>query len=378
MLGNIGLTVAREIPGEALWGVVTGAYKVHGGVIRDAGGKIVAHLVSSGAASGLTSLIPGAGLLADALQAGQLWKLSKDVAQVQLTLSTVLTVATAGTAISGLGLVTSIAGFVYLSRRLKEVDIKLNAIQQDVKGVKDWLHGLQKSQLQFAIDNVRHAGSVKDEALRRDMLLQSKRDFSTLAHHYRDQWSRCKTVLEIQAVDDLYTLAILGSATVCSDLGLGTEAAADLRSNWRDWAVQARQHAKSMLFDERPDKLLGAEYVGKLPARTLIGLLDFAHDTERGVDWMDDLRLEQGKHRSVFDGFASSPTARLQDLNGKGDSDGFVDVARALSARSNIMEANVAHYEFLNENDLIATSFQAELESARQNAAADAVCVFRR
>ena len=105
MLADLGLTVARQIPIETLTGLVSGMYTVHGGVIRDAGGRIVSHLVTSGGSAAMSSLVPGLGVLGQALQGAQLWKIGKDVAAVQQTVNTVLNVAMTGTVLSGLGLV---------------------------------------------------------------------------------------------------------------------------------------------------------------------------------------------------------------------------------------------------------------------------------
>ena len=122
MLADLGLTVARQIPIETLTGLVSGMYTVHGGVIRDAGGRIVSHLVTSGGSAAMSSLVPGLGVLGQALQGAQLWKIGKDVAAVQQTVNTVLNVAMTGTVLSGLGLVTSVAGFTYLRHRLNQLE----------------------------------------------------------------------------------------------------------------------------------------------------------------------------------------------------------------------------------------------------------------
>ena len=375
VLSDIGLRVSRSLPREAIAGLLSGTYSLHGGVVRDASGRIVSHLVSVSATQGLSGLIPGAGLLGTILEQGQLLKIGKDIAQVQSALANVLHISMAGAALSGLGLVTSIASVAYLNRRFDQTDAKLAALERDIKGIKDWLGTLQKSKLQFAIDNLRHAETTRDEILRRDMLLQSKREFSTLAHLYKAEWSRCRSVEEIGAVDDLYVLSILGSAIVCSNLGMHEEAAADLRSNVADWSSQARKHAKSLLFSDRPDRFLAAEFVDQLPARTLVALLDYAHETERGIDWIDELRASHARHATIFESLTPLAPARLQRLVNKSDVAGPVTLARTLRTRSALLDANTAHYDFLNEKRISAIAFQRSLEAARVGAEADAICV---
>ena len=107
MLTELGLTVSRQIPFEHLGGVLSGAYTLHGGVLRNAGGQIVAQLVSGGPASALTSLVPGLNTLSSLGANFQLYSLGRDVAAIQSTLTDVLNVATVGAVLSGLGLAYS-------------------------------------------------------------------------------------------------------------------------------------------------------------------------------------------------------------------------------------------------------------------------------
>lgn len=376
MLADLGLTVARTIPAEALLGLASGAYKANGGVIRDAGGRIVMHLVTSNVgASALSGLVPGANLIGSLIQSGQLWQLGRNVDHLRTAVSTVLSVSMAGVAVSGLGVVTSIAGFAYLTKRIGQIDAKLVTIERDVKGIKNWLGSLERSKLRAAVDNVRHALTSSDEALRRDLLIQSKDAFGMLVHHYREQWAEARTTIAIRTIDDLYSLAIAGQAITCSSLGLFSDAADDLDENSREWLRQARGHTKAMIFDERPDRLLSAEYVDKLPARTLTQLLDFAHDSDRGIDWLDELRLGAGKNSSILDGLTGS-TARMERLIGKGDVVGAVDVARSLYTRADVIGASVAHYDFLRRKGISAFAFEKLVEAERVTLGAEAICIF--
>jgi hypothetical protein len=56
-------SVSRVIPKDTMLGLITGAYSLHGGVVRDLGGRIVAHLATP--ATGL-NLVPGLNWVADA------------------------------------------------------------------------------------------------------------------------------------------------------------------------------------------------------------------------------------------------------------------------------------------------------------------------
>ena len=376
MLADLGLTVARQIPLDTLTGLVSGMYSLHGGVVRDAGGRIVSHLVTSGATGAVSNLVPGLGVLGQVLQGAQLWKIGKDVATVQRTVDTLLKLSMTGTVLSGLGLVTSIAGFAYLSHRLNQVDKKLADMAKDIKDIKLSQEDLHKSELQTAIDNARHAENAPDRAIRRGLLIDSKREFNKLTHHYKQQWARCQTVPEIQTINELYTLAILGYAMVCSDLGLRDSAALDLRKNCQEWTSLARGHASAMLLGAHPERLISGDYVDRLPAAVLVDLLDFAHYERRGIGWIDVLRSESLKHNTLLVNLASSAPDSLRKRLSKGEPEGAIALAKALHARAGVLDANATHYEFLREKQISASAFQLQLDDARRESGADAICVY--
>lgn len=376
MLLDLGLNVARQIPVETLTGLASGLYSLHGGVVRDAGGRIVSHLVTSGGSAAMLGLVPGLGIFSDALQGAQLWKIGRDVAAVQQTVNTVLNVSMAGAVLSGLGLVTSIAGFAYLSHRLRQVDKTLAELAKDVKHIKLSQEGLQKSELQTAVDNARHAEHATDEAVRKGLLIDSKREFNKLTHHYKQEWARSRSLEEIQAINELYTLAILGHAMVCSDLGLRDAAAADLRKNCEEWTFLAREHSNTVMFGEHPERFIGGDYVADFPARTLVDLLDFARDEKRGIEWFDELRLMSLKRSTLFGNLASSAPDTLRKRLTKSDPPGSIELVKGLHARANVLDANVAHFEFLREKQISASVFQKQLHDARIESGSDAICVF--
>lgn len=376
MLTDIGLTVARQIPPETLAGLASGLYSLHGGVVRDVGGRIVSHLVTSGAPTALGNLIPGLGLLTSLVQSGQLRQLGRDVAQVQTTLNSVLSLSIANTALSGLGLVTSVAGFAYLSQRFKAVDAKLAQIEKQIKDVKAWQESLQRSELQAAVDGARQASNQDDRALRRGLLIESRRQFNTLSHHYKQQWARSEIEADVRSINELYTLSIMGYALVSSDLGL-RDTAADLKANCHDWTQQARQHVKRLLFAERADRLMDADHLDILPARTLVELLDFAHDTQRGIDWIDQMRVDSAKNTSVLDSITLSAPKRLRQVIHDRKPDSVIEMAKALRARAQVLDASVAHHEFLQEQQLSASRYQNLLEQAVADSGQEAICVQR-
>jgi hypothetical protein len=59
MLSELGLTVSRMVPEHLVPGFLSGAYSLHGGVVRHPGGQIVSNLaMPAQPALGLASLTP--------------------------------------------------------------------------------------------------------------------------------------------------------------------------------------------------------------------------------------------------------------------------------------------------------------------------------
>ena len=105
----IGLNVARSLPPEIVTGLITGQYKLHGGVIRwatntDFAGQIVRHLIPVAQQSiGASLLAPVTGVLG-AVNTFQLHKLSGQVDALTTATQQVLQIATNTMALSGLNL----------------------------------------------------------------------------------------------------------------------------------------------------------------------------------------------------------------------------------------------------------------------------------
>ena len=200
----------------------------------------------------LASLAPGVGVLSGVIESYQLRNLTQDVAALQASVTTVLNVAAAGAVVSGLGLVTSIAGFAYLARRFDQIDKTINDIAKGVRDIKDWGRGLEKARLHNAISSLRQVSSLDKSNLQHELLLQCKQDFGLLARFYAGRWVDAQEISEVEAIGELYTLSLLGDAMACSGLGLFEEAAVNLAETSAAWTAQARDHAKTILFAGRP------------------------------------------------------------------------------------------------------------------------------
>ena len=147
----LGFTLTRTIPTTVLFGVLTGAYQVYGGGVRNNRSQIAAHLING--VNPLDSASP-VNAVVDAINTYQLHRICRDVADVKQAVdvlgenvNTLMTatnhlvgLATGTMILSGLTLAVSTAGFAFLNRKLNKIDEKLQELLKDVKEIKDFLN----------------------------------------------------------------------------------------------------------------------------------------------------------------------------------------------------------------------------------------------
>ena len=374
MLSTLGLEVTRTIPFSQLAGLALGTHKVYGGVIRNQLGQIASHLVAGTANSFPSSLIPGLGTIGSLINAAQLYSVGRDVQQVQQTVNTVLQVSMASTALAGLGLVTSVAGFAYLNQRLNKVDAKLSQLEKQIKEIRLLVQSRQKAELHTAIDCLRQAELAKNDPLRHDLLMQSKSLFTTLAHYYRELWINAGEMNEIEGVDEYFTLAFMGGALATSELGLSDVAFIEMKRHYDDWQTHARRHCDKHLLRGAPQRLMDESMVDDLPARELIDTLDFVNNTSKGIDWIDELRRLP---TSLGPALQKSLPGAFQRFVAPASEKPAIEFANRLRARDNVLSANIAHFEFLADKKISANYFASQVKEILLQNDGAAVCIYR-
>jgi len=166
-----GWTVVNAIPYDVIAGLMTGQYQMYGGVIRWAAGtvnagQIVRHLIP--AALNPLSVIPGLdfipGIIANfqlnqlkemtQFNTHQLFQIYGQISSLSEVTQQVLQMATGTAVLSGLGLAVSSISFAVLNSKLNAIDGRLQAIQKDVKDIKDFLESTERAKLLSALNNL--------------------------------------------------------------------------------------------------------------------------------------------------------------------------------------------------------------------------------
>lgn len=342
-----GFTLTRTIPSEYLIGVATGAYKVCGGVIRDHSGQIVAHLVNAGSSVGSLNPI-GAAL--DGINTLQLYKIGKDVKAIEGATRQLITLAQGTMALSGLTLAVSSAGFVFLSKKLSQIDHKLNEIAKDVKAIKTFLQSQEKAALATALKTLSGLQPGLDDKTRIPLLINARQTLGEIHQRYRDQLLTVDRIENVFAIEEYYTVTALGHALCSAELDMRETAVSDLDEAYATWLVASRRISTQLALGKNPQRLLLSAYATSVRTEEIVDWMDFAHGEEKGIGWLDDLRAEMSPFRL--------PQIKPTSADAAG-----IDVLRKFSARNRVYEGYALQYRYLDLNHIRPSVMQHYVDS---------------
>jgi hypothetical protein len=307
-----GLIVARALPETALAGLVTGAYTLHGGVIRHAagtaqGGQIVAHLlpagppaatlpgVASGAAATaptlLTAGLGAATLLASGVAAG-IGLLGAGLGLANLvTTRRVLTTARETMHLAELNLAITRAGFAALDQRLARLEQALIQIPVAIQEIRDLLERQELAELRAALHDLAHIDQLTDPENRRLTLHRAKETLTRLRLQDGELLDQRSTRVEVVlAQEEYYCLTALARVCCFIELGEYPMARHELRQAVTFWTAHARRIANDVLLQDTPQRFLTSDFADDVPVAAIAAWMDFIHAEPNGLAWIDTLR----------------------------------------------------------------------------------------
>ena len=346
-------TLERSIPESVAMGVLSGKYAVHGGVIRDAGGRIVRHLVPAAA----TSLNPLGALSApfDIFNTFQLRDIAKTTQQL-------VSMSQATMALSGLNLAVSAVGFTVLYRSLKKVDERVKALDKKLSWIKTFLESDRRATLLLAADEL---SSLPTDREHRIHILHSSRE--RLGHasmHYREHLENSTDLLESMSYQHFFCTAFLMRARCSAELGMFDKASGEIEAGSKDWSQASRRIAKNLILADQPERFLQKDYVDILPTAKLAEWMDFAHAENRGIGWIDSLRTN----------FSESGISKLKGLfsGGLDDKDREqVTYMHNLVARSSVLEGYKSQYHDFQNSQTTPSEFYKEIDKLPPESASE-------
>lgn len=390
----LNLTVTRAIPPDVMTGLMTGQFKLHGGVIRGApntqyAGQIIRHLLPvTEQTTGATILAPVSRTLG-AVNIYQLQGLSGQVNALTAATQQILQIASSTMVLSGLNLAVTAVGFAVLNEKLKSLEGKLNEIQQEVKALRTLMELDERSKLGAALRDLLNVVHIKNPDHRHEMLFNSKNVLAPISLKYKELLAGAAIFETAMIYEEYFCITSLAHARCLAELGMLEMANRDLDEASEFWKRQAQHIANKFLLGDSPERFLFNDFVQDVPVSVLVEWLDFAYQEERGYGWIDELRRQT---RSWYAQDNNTGVAeRLSNVRNKimtkkkaaksieiGLERGKVIPSfQKLVARSNVFEGYKAQYELLEANNITPSEFEREVALLTQTAAVDGFFILK-
>lgn len=326
-----GFTLTRAIPDSVLAGILSGSYKVFGGVVRNDAGQIVAHLVNAASPANVVStFLSPVNTVFSGLNTYQLYRIGTDVQKL-------IGLAQASMVISGLTLAVSSAGFLFLNKKINKIDKKLEEIAAELKYIRKFLELHERARLISALKVIRDLGQIEDISTKTQMLINSRQTLGEIHEKYKTLILEDKSVKELMPVEEYFTITAIGHALCSAELGLYDQARNDLLESQLIWKEAAKTFVVEKVIGKDPQRLLTKKYVSHIKSEEIAGWMDFAEDGELGIDRLDQLR-------------DMSPRIEINIFNSIDKEEEIaIDVARKLVQRDRVLQGYVDQYGYYSE-----------------------------
>ena len=342
IIGSL-LNLERTIPDSVLAGVLSNQYSVHGGVIRNASGQIVRHLIpAAGQSLNPFGLV---GLPFDFINTYQLHRLSEMSQQLMI-------IGTTTMALSGLNLAVSSVGFLALNKSLKEVEDQLKKMDAKLDWIRTFLDSGRRATLMHAAEEL---SILPSDAEHRKQILYKCRDaLGQVAMHYLQHWDESSENMEAMSYQHYYAMALLMKVRCSAELEMHQNAVTELERGLRNWRDRSRALALDGILHDEESRFLLAEYVDLVPSAKIAGWLDFAHDKALGYEWIDTLRrdIDSGSIRLPWSwNEKEKKKTEIQQIS-------FMD---NLVSRNQVLEGYKTQYDFFAANQIRPSQLDYEV-----------------
>ncbi len=336
-----GFTLSRTIPDSVLSGVLSGAYKVFGGVVRDNSGRIVAHLINTDLPSNaLSAFASPVSAVLSGVNTIQLHSLKNAVNEVMAISQTTM-------AISGLSLAVSASSFFVLNAKLNRIDEQLQTMAKEVKSIKAILEVQERSRLITALKTLRELPQITDKEARRQMLINSRQTLGELHEQYKIMLLDENEQFDYASVEEYFTITALGNAMCSAELGLLKHAREDLIESYELWHQAAKNFVQNKILTDEPERFLSKRYTTHVKSMDVINWMDFVSDEKSGIEHLD--RLRDRTH-----GFRVDFTTTI-----KPDEEMHLGVARKVVARDNVLKGYLGQLHYLDHIDSLPSELHA-------------------
>jgi len=363
MIEVIGHSVLRSIPPEVAQGLVSGMYKLYGGVIRYApgtakAGQIICHLIPT------KSFISSIGVAAPALlaAAGSTFssfnKTNLKLDQVLNVAQQILNISKNAMILSGLNLAVSAIGFAYITHRLNNVDKKLNEIQKDIREIKAFLESKERAELRAALNDLLKLASIKDPENRKTVLHNARQSLSVICERYKELLFNAENLEKTIISEEYYCLTSYARMHCSAELKMFETAVTESEELIKFWDAQLRQVTQKYILGNHVERFLYNEYAESVPVDTLIELLDFAGNEKKGYNWLDELRR---KNKSWYPKNYFNSPVNIGTGDASEETRLVFPAIQKILARRNVLEGHKTQIEFLAMNKITPAEFEGKI-----------------
>lgn len=354
-----GYTLTRTLPDGLLQGVLTGSYKVYGGVVRDQSGRIVAHLINaSNPVSMVSALVSPVRGVFTGLNTYQLYRIGENV-------NWLLGIAQTGMILSGLSLAVSAAGFGFLGRKVNRIDKKLEELAADLKAIRRFLELQERARLISALRVVRELPRIEDQSIRTQMLINSRQVLGEINEKYRAILLEKLAMDELMPAEEYFILTTLGHARCAAELGMTRQAADDLRESHGVWKRAAQRFVREQVIRDRPQRFFARKYANVLNMGELVGWMDFVEDKEQGYERLDHIRRETSRIPHID---LVSRVPKEEAL--------AIKTARKLVQRDRVLQGYVDQYAYMARTEQKPSQIQQYIEQIPEDRQINGCYVF--
>jgi hypothetical protein len=353
-----GYTLTRSLPDSVLAGVLSGTYKVFGGVVRNDTGQIVAHLVNAGTPSNIASaFLSPVNAAFSGLNTFQLYRIGADVQQL-------IGLAQASMVISGLTLAVSSAGFLFLNNKINKIDKKLEEMAANVKSIKNFLELQERARLISSLKVIRELGRIEDESTKTQILINSRQTLGEIHEKYKALLIDGKGVEQLMFVEEYFTISAIGHALCSAELGMYDQATNDLLESQLIWKRSAKLFVGEKVIGKQPQRFLTKKYVSHIKSEEIAGWMDFAEDSDIGFDRLDELR-------------GRSPKLDINIRNSIDKEEALaINIARKLVQRDRVLQGYVDQYGYYSSLKEKPSGIQQYFDSLPEESKIDECYVF--
>jgi len=366
------LTVARAIPSDVLIGLSAGQYKLDGGVIRwvagtEHAGEIVRHLIPLGEQ---TIADPLFGNLSSVSSMATTYLVNK----IGLTTQAVLKMATGNMVLAGLNLAVTAIGFATITQKLIRLENQLNRIEKEVKGIKELLAIEERARLRAALEDLTNAMKSHKPDDRRALLFHAKDILAPIRLKYQELLTKPSSFEVLLGYEEYFVLASLAHSRCLAELGMLDAAYRSMESDVTWWKGKTRKIA-SYLLEDNPQQFLFSDFVKDVPVTSLITWLNFAYDEEKGYERVDELRAKtkgwytgldkkdiEQKAKRTLSSFGQT-ILRKRDEKLEWQLKKVVPTFQKFVARNNVLDGYVAQYKYLEERNILPSTFEKEISN---------------